>query len=86
MSINLKGLFYSFLMVLSIGLVITAILWLFTDGLNYEHIPIIAIVIVVFSPRFEVVTSQSGKSLQLKGLSIMIFNTYKNWKRRRKNK
>ena len=86
MSVNLKGLIYSFLMVLSIGLVVTALLWFFSGGLNYKHIPIITIAIIVLSPRFEVVTSQSGKSLQMKGLSIMIFHSYKNWRKRRENK
>ena len=86
MSINLKGLVYSFLMVLSIGLVITALLWLFTGGLNFKHIPIITITVVVLSPRFEVVKSQSGQSLQMKGLSVMLFHSYKNWRRRRENK
>lgn len=86
MSIYLKGLVYSLLMVVLIGLAISALLWLFAGGLNYKHIPIIAIAIAILSPRFEVVTYQSGKSLQMKGFSVLIYNSYVNWRKRRKSK
>ncbi len=86
MLIYLKGLLYSFVFMAIVGLIIAGLVWFSFGSLSNKYLLIILIITIVLSPRFEVISSQSGKSLQIKGLSIMFFNSYKNWIRRKNKK
>jgi hypothetical protein len=82
MTIYLKSILYSILFFGIVGTLSIGLLWLFTDGaITDRHILFVLIVTVVFSPRFEVVTLQSGKVLQMKGLLLLMYHSYKNRKR-----
>lgn len=86
MSIYLKWLIYSLIILVSVGSFVIGMLWLITGGLTSKHIWLIIIATILLSPRFEVITSQSGKSLQMKGLPLMIFHALNNWRKRQVNK
>ena len=84
MMFSLKGVIITILMYITAGLVITGLFWVFNGVMTSKNIALISIAIVVLSPRFEVISSQSGKSLQMTGISVMLFHSIKNLSKRRR--
>lgn len=84
MMFSLKGVIITILMYITAGLVITGLFWVFNGVVTSKNIALISIAIVVLSPRFEVIASQSGKSLQVTGISVMLFHSLKNMIRKKK--
>lgn len=81
-SIHLKALFYSIMLVIIVCLSVTSLLWICLGGINHNHIFLITLATALLSPRFEVISSQSGKSLKINGITIMLYNALIAWKKR----
>lgn len=81
MSIQIKAIFCSITLIFIVGVIVTCLLWLCLEEINHNHIFIIAILTSVIAPRYEVISSQSGKSLKLTGIFILIYNALKDCKK-----
>jgi hypothetical protein len=85
MLIYLKKFFYSLLMALAVGLIVAGSIWLIEGELSKNLWLIIFVVVLVLSPRFEVVTLQSGKVIQAKGLLLSLYQAFRKWKKGENN-
>jgi hypothetical protein len=63
-------------------MIVTGMLWIFLREINHNHIFLIAIATTLLTPRFEVISSQSGKKLKINGITIRLYYAMKNWKRK----
>ena len=81
MSIYLKGFFYSLLVVLAVELLVAGSIWLIEGELSKNLWLVIFVVVLVISPRFVVVTLQSGKTIQAKGFLLSLYQAFRKWKK-----
>lgn len=67
------------LVVIVTGAIIFIAYWKIAGQVSNISALVITMIALILSPRFDVIETQSGKTLQMKGFPVKVINAWKAW-------